>query len=707
MATGDCYGLTPSLFPRKAYGFDRGMKGYELPKKLSKSPKEEQGMALGGRFGYTSKLILLMELRKKIMTFRDILDLPPCDGSASINELVMGTIQDLQKLYPEIMPCNRLSEIKGASIDQGLTYFLGALKSIGDSRMMELDWMDKFNYNFPSYEENINPEELVEVVLEALNCMNKMAQEKFDMMDEDDDMKKDNSNTFDKMLLDSYSDSNSSGCPSPASPASPITPTSVLAGSSTAYTKFGEKANISYRPPILLSLRVRAVGKLNQVDAKRLSFNTLSSVVGFDSSSLNVNKKVEEPITGIEEQSNFGLTTANHENRDSSCMSDLKDTIEKGIVSRLHPPPPPPPPPPMASQTIKVAPPPPPPPPMMPFKGVAPPPPPPPPMMPSKGVAPPPPMMPLKGTVSPPSNGAALPPPPPLGGAKSLRPKKATTKLKRSSQMGNLYRVLRGKVEGSNLDGKSSNGRKSAVGSCSPGGKQGLADALAEMTKRSAYFQQIEEDVQKYAKSITELKLAISTFQTKDMAELIKFHKFVESILEHLTDESQVLARFEGFPVKKLETLRTAAALYSKLDAMATELHSLKIVSPMGQLLDKVERYFTKIKGEVDAMERTKDEESKKFQSHNIDFDFHILIRIKEAMVDVSSSCMELALQVASEKKEPGPKSDSRTKGCAKLLWKAFQFAFRVYSFAGGHDDRADKLTRELAHEIENDPYHQ
>ncbi|XP_059437106.1 uncharacterized protein LOC132170224 [Corylus avellana] len=63
--------------------------------------------------------------------------------------------------------------------------------------------------------------------------------------------------------------------------------------------------------------------------------------------------------------------------------------------------------------------------------------------------------------------------------------------------------------------------------------------------------------------------------------------------------KKKVLARFEGFPVKN----------YSKLDAIATELHSLKIVSPMGQLLDKVERYFTKIKGEVDAMERTKDEE--------------------------------------------------------------------------------------------------
>jgi formin 2/Wiskott-Aldrich syndrome protein len=54
------------------------------------------------------------------------------------------------------------------------------------------------------------------------------------------------------------------------------------------------------------------------------------------------------------------------------------------------------------------------------------------------------------------------------------------------------------------------------------------------------------------------------------------------------------------------------------------------------------------INGDLDALERTKDEESKKFQSHNIDFDFHILVQIKESMVDVSSSCMELALKVDS-----------------------------------------------------------
>lgn len=52
------------------------------------------------------------------------------------------------------------------------------------------------------------------------------------------------------------------------------------------------------------------------------------------------------------------------------------------------------------------------------------------------------------------------------------------------------------------------------------------------------------------------------------------------------------------------------------------------------------------MKGEIETLERTKDEESKKFQSHNIHFDFHILVQIKESMVDVSSNCMELALQV-------------------------------------------------------------
>lgn len=103
-------------------------------------------------------------------------------------------------------------------------------------------------------------------------------------------------------------------------------------------------------------------------------------------------------------------------------------------------------------------------------------------------------------------------------------------------------------------------------------------------------------------------------------------------------------------------------------------------------------------------------------------------------MVDVSSSCMELALKVVNrsielswvelsynyrnlmwfvwsiqEKRElkqaarNGVRSENSNKGCPKMLWRAFQLAYRVYTFAGGHDERADRLTRELALEIESE----
>lgn len=60
----------------------------------------------------------------------------------------------------------------------------------------------------------------------------------------------------------------------------------------------------------------------------------------------------------------------------------------------------------------------------------------------------------------------------------------------------------------------------------------------------------------------------------------------------------------------------------------------------------------------------------------------------------------------AAANAETGSKTKGMTKACAKMLWKAFQLAFRVYTFAGGQDDRADNLTKELAQEIENEPEH-
>uniref|UniRef100_A0A5B7B8E3 Uncharacterized protein n=1 Tax=Davidia involucrata TaxID=16924 RepID=A0A5B7B8E3_DAVIN len=852
MATATSWGAAPLHFREKKSGFEGKEDVLETKKSSgsSKKPREViKGFTVRNSCSVAGNFITTTELREKILTFRDLIDLPPCVSSASVNELVIGTVKDLHKLYPDTIPTNTSMSEMETSINQALVSFCNALKSVGDMWMNNNDWMEKCKYD--TYDK-MATNELKQLVLAILNDIIKVARERlFDMMDEDEQMK-DYSPQFGRSLSESYSENKT---PFPSSPA---TPTSVLP----------EMTSRSYSPPLLLPLRVQAIGKLNPIDVKRLSFHMFPHVAAQDSNPLKQMKMTVNELKPEKQATNDSQMTAADSIEDCKRTGDIpkilmtnlgKITSDKGknqignpnippapshetleglplqslpnlqpiiIAANAAPPPPPivspnavvslppPPPPPMLPPDAVVSPPPasmlspkstiqshvpsppqlppiaiagptpplmasgnttmpppppvtsgniaPPPPPLMTSRSIvtpsppptpllasgnttmppppappmtsgniAPPPPmtsrsivtpPPPPPMTSGNTAtvlppPPPPMMSSNGSVpsQPPpmplTKGGPPPPPPALGGAKSLRPKKAATKLKRSSQMGNLYRLLKGKVEGSSLDGKSSQGGKKKNIGASTGGKQGMADALAEITKRSAYFQQIEEDVKNHSKSIMEVKAAINSFQTTDMAELLKFHKFVESHLEKLTDESQVLARFEGFPTKKLEALRMATALYSKLDVMVNNLQNWKIAVPLGQLLDKVENYFNKIKGELDALERTKDEESKKFQSHKIHFDFGILLRIKEMMVDVSSGCMELALKgkreaKAKENAQVISKTEGQKKGSAKMLWRAFQFAFRIYTFAGGHDDRADMLTRELAHEIESDPHH-
>ncbi|XP_004505007.1 uncharacterized protein At4g04980 [Cicer arietinum] len=741
MATVGFCGLKPLLFRRKTSILEglKVIKGSSTPKKSSKAQSKENGESMELSFVGADQLILMVEIHKKIMAFRDIMDLAPCNSSASLQEIVMRTLQDLRRLYPGIITKTQVSKIKGKSIDQAMAYFCEALKSLGESWMMDNDWMEKFNIVLPTCKDNTNMRQLGETMLVTLDYLMKLASERFDI--EEDEQKKEfspRSSSFGKFVMrsSSFSESSFSCC------SSPLTPRTVLPEFMKYSSRPGESPRSSCASPLLWSLRVQAVGKLSPIDVKRLSFHM---------SPTHIDKIDGEPITEMEviddkpthhgkdtssEELVLDLDTNDHDLKRTVKLDQAVEEVELPLsptptetpslslqqqepvpVSSPPPlPPSPPPPPPMLQPNVAVPPPlaptPPPPPPSAPqlqqsadavkkplpppTAATAPPPPPPPLMKGGSVPAPPPPI--------PSGNGGGGPPPPPPGGAgRNLRPK-ATTKLKRSTQLGNLYRTLKGKVEGPSLHGNSSAaGKKSAIGGASTGGKQGMADALAEMTKRSSYFIQIEEDVQKYTKQIIELRSKITNFKTNDMTELSKFHKDVESILENLTDESQVLSRFEGFPTKKLEAIRMAAALFNKLDSILTELQNWKVVTPMGQLLDKVERYFTKIKTELDALERTKDDEYKKFKGHNIEFDFHILIKIKEATVDVSSNCMELALK---EKREDGCKSDGAKKDCGKMLWRAFQFAFRVYTFAGGHDDRADTLTRELAKEIENDPNH-
>ncbi|MCD9640568.1 hypothetical protein HAX54_025936 [Datura stramonium] len=888
--------------------------------RATKSPTIHNPCGVAGNFR------IMSAIRNKILTLRDLLDLSPCDGSESANELLISTLRDLHKLFPSINPDFSLSKTDGTSIHEKVRCFCDILKSIGEMWTGNDEWMITCKVNSHS---KLND---FEYVLALLDDIIKLASERMlEMPDEDEDESEDEDDqtretspspdAFEKNFSEGYSSNNSSLSSSP---------TSVLPEIITNASKKNAKASIN--GPLLLSLRVQAVGNRNPIQVKRLAFHMFPNAIQDSNYTVQLGRNVDEKWSNTEANLDFSfsqdceivelpeillsslekatenggifwtgasdgqavparvtfdvllppssisrlqanvterasvspspnilspkiiepqvptppqpepqldssreseepapsspsahITSGNRvtpplppppppitsENRAVPCpplppprksenvhsspspsppplspLGGLKGMVtphplppkaSNGAVSApppvkpmgkvAAPPPPPkamgevaaPPPPPKAMGEVGAPPPPPkpmgevaaPPPPPKPMGNVAAPPPPPkpigevvappPPPKPMGNVAaPPPPPMPMGNRAAPPAppglaapappappgmaapappppmqtkKGGGPPPPPPAGG-KDTRLKKAGTKLKRSSQMGNLYRSLKGKVEGSSSESKPKGGGGKGKFNNAKGGKPGMADALAEMTKRSAYFQQIEEDVRNHSTQIIEMKKAIASFNTSDMSELITFHKFVESHLEKLTDESQVLARFEDFPSKKLEALRTAATLYSKLDSIVSTLQNWQLASPVAQHLARAERYFNKIKGDVDTLERTKDDECKKLKTHKIQFDFGALVRIKELMVDVSSNCMELALKEKreegkKEKKEEGKKEkeggDPSKKESTQQLWKAFQFAFRVYTFAGGQDERAERLTKELAEEIEID----
>ncbi|KAL6635316.1 hypothetical protein ACP70R_027987 [Stipagrostis hirtigluma subsp. patula] len=139
--------------------------------------------------------------------------------------------------------------------------------------------------------------------------------------------------------------------------------------------------------------------------------------------------------------------------------------------------------------------------------------------------------------------------------------------------------------------------------------------AIASATEE-AYFRQIGEDVETHAATIHELKEAIAAFQSMDMAELARFHHVVERQLVWLTDETQVLARFDT-------------------------LKGWKLAEPISQQLDRVEVYFNKIKDDVDMIERNEDEEMKRFQCHKSQHPLRLgraWSGSRRAMVDLSSN---------------------------------------------------------------------
>ncbi|KAH7283788.1 hypothetical protein KP509_34G023900 [Ceratopteris richardii] len=283
-----------------------------------------------------------------------------------------------------------------------------------------------------------------------------------------------------------------------------------------------------------------------------------------------------------------------------------------------------------------------------------------------------------------------------------------SSRLRKSPTIGRIHLEMKKKIEG--LPSSKSQQTDVAMKHRTTGNnsRDGMAKAVAEITRRSAYFQKIDDDVHKYTESILTVKSRLETFETANMHHLTQFQSEIEAHLEQLSDETQVLARFDRFPIQKLECVRAAASLYLKLTSTTNQIEKWDIESPLSEQFEKVNAFFDKVKTDVEAVERAKEDNNRRFSSHKIYFDFGILTSIKEAAVDLSSRCLSSALaesQTIRSNVKMGEQLCNRDMNklmaVFQVLYKAFLFAFKVHNFAGGHDDKAEHLSSQLALEMD------
>ncbi|CAI5529461.1 unnamed protein product [Closterium sp. Naga37s-1] len=297
----------------------------------------------------------------------------------------------------------------------------------------------------------------------------------------------------------------------------------------------------------------------------------------------------------------------------------------------------------------------------------------------------------------------------------------------------------------------------------SPSASMSLADVVS-LTHHSSNEDEslrvgVGGNVSKFGVDSKQAKAELTAFlQTTDFDELVAFQAKIESLLQDLTDETQVLQRFEGFPSSKLELLvlltllepvlqrfegfpssklellRASASLHLRLSALSHDLHSAlpmgnggaaagagaaaavaapASVAAVGVCLDRCERLFDRVRREVEAVERSREEDAKKFAAQRLPYSGGAIERVKAAAVRLSSRLLELSAQQESMKLRASvelvdgriPVYDvPRVKAGLFLLWRCFQFAFRAYNFAGGQDETAEELSLTVAKEMEAYP---
>ncbi|XP_076948740.1 uncharacterized protein LOC143621107 [Bidens hawaiensis] len=148
------------------------------------------------------------------MSFGELVDLPPCSSSSTDFEVVKHTVNELHKLYPNVVHWISISDSEGA-VDKAINELCASIKSLGKHWMHNDEWMVK------SKTDNAAEFDLEKHALALLDDIINVAREKMNNKTDTDNNKET------KNHVDSPSSSNGNSS-SKSYPDKVPSPTSVL-----------------------------------------------------------------------------------------------------------------------------------------------------------------------------------------------------------------------------------------------------------------------------------------------------------------------------------------------------------------------------------------------------------------------------------------------------------------------------------------------
>jgi len=223
-------------------------------------------------------------------------------------------------------------------------------------------------------------------------------------------------------------------------------------------------------------------------------------------------------------------------------------------------------------------------------------------------------------------------------------------------------------------------------------------EMLDELRGKSSYHAQLKMEVEKYGPMLLQLGEEIESYKPKTMEKLVKFLPKVESALDALTNERDVLKNVPSWPEKRMDVLREAVSLYTEITSIHTLLKDWEVdIIPDDTFYTKSLEVYSRTTRRLDQIKNEYDRNLQKFEAQQLPWDKHILENALHATMKFFQTFALRSLQDVAKLRSNPQFTVEMDQRVSKILDDGVKVGFRVHQFNSGFTKTCSLLFTEVA----------